>query len=172
MRRIDFLHRKRQPGVGWLLLAAGVAALLSAGFVTNGWSVLRAEAQRQRHAQEEAAARAHSEARRPVPPSPAQIRLAQVAPDLRQPWLPTLKVIESASTPPVFVLSLAITPGSGQVRLEAEAPTFVDALAYVRSLNEEGVLEGAQLRTHETAADPLTNQPIVRFGVTAQWVAR
>lgn len=172
MQRVDFRHRHRQPRSGWALLAAGVAALASTLIVTSGWSARRAEVQRLNQLREESAQQARLAASKPVPPSPAQVRLSQVAAELRQPWLPMLKVIESASEPPVFVLSMAVTPGSGQVRLEAEAPTFGDALGYVRSLSEEGVLGGVQLRSHEAAVDPLTTQPIVRFGVSAQWITR
>lgn len=171
-RRVDFLHPNRPPAIGWVLLVLGAMAMGTAVVVTREWAHRRAEVERIARLHDEREERARLEAAKPVLPTPAQVRLGQVASDLRRPWLRTLKVIESVSEPPIYVLSLGVSPGEGQVRLDAEAPTFAEAVAYVRALNDDGVLTGAQLRSHEGAVDPISNQPIVRFGVTAQWVPR
>jgi len=118
-------------------------------------------------AQEEAAERARREARRPIPLSPDQRRLQRIAPALRQPWLPTLRVIENATEPPVYLLSMAIDPAAGTVRLDAEAPSFDHALAYVQLLDEDGLLGPAQIYSHEQGNDPA--RPAVRFTVVTRW---
>lgn len=173
MRTIDFQHPQRQPVIGWVLLAMG-AGLLVASWIYRESVTRDQRSAEQVRAEQAAALQREAELRRPAPAprTPAQIALASISPTLRQPWLPVLKTIEGVSEPPIFLLSISIDPASGVVRIEGEAPTFEAAVAYVSSLGEPEVLQPAQLRSHDSAVDPNTNQPLVRFSAQAKWVTR
>ena len=168
--RIDFLHPRRLPWLGLSLLLLGGASLAAALWIDRAWGAERRALEDAERARVEAVDRARREALRPVVLTPDQRRLQHIAPVLRQPWLPTLRLIENATEPPVFLLSLSIDPADGVVLLEAEAPDFNGALAYVQSLDEDGLLGPAQIRSHEQGSDPA--RPTVRFKVATRWGMR
>jgi hypothetical protein len=168
--RIDFLHPRRLPWLGVGLLLLGGAAMATALWVDQTWAKERAVREDAERARLEAVDRARREALRPAVLTPDQLRLQRIAPVLRQPWLPTLRLIENATEAPVYLLALSVDPASGVVQLEAEAPDFSSALAYVKSLDEDGLLGPAQLRSHEQGTDP--NRPTVRFKVATRWSGR
>src|SRR5262249_46166930 len=152
------------------LLLLGGTAMAAALWVDQSWAKERVAREDVERARLEAVDRARREALRPVVLTPDQLRLQRIAPVLRQPWLPTLRLIENAAEPPVYLLALSIDPASGVVQLEAGAPDFGSALAYVKSLDEDGLVGPAQLRSHEPGADP--NRPTVRFKVATRWSGR
>lgn len=168
--RIDFLHPRRVPWLGIGLLVLGAGALALALWFDRTWAEQRAEREEAERARQEAMERTRREALRPVALTPDQRRLQHIAPVLRQPWLPSLRLIENATDAPVYLLALSIDPASGVVQLEAEAPDFKSALAYVQSLDEEGLLGPAQIRSHEDGPDPA--RPVVRFKVATRWSLR
>lgn len=168
--RIDFLHPRRVPWLGLGLLLLGGVALAAALWVDHTWAKELAAREDAERARLEAVEQARREALRPAALSPDQLRLQRIAPALRQPWLPTLLLIENATEPPVYLLALSVDPASGVVQLEGEAPDFSRVLAYVKSLDEEGLLGPAQLRSHEQGADP--TRPTVRFKVATRWSGR
>jgi hypothetical protein len=168
---IDFAHAKRTAWLGWIVLALGVAALGTALRLDQRWTTQRADQQASLQARLDAAEQQRRDALRPVPPSPDRRRLQRIAPQLRQPWLTTLRVIEGVTQPPVFLLGLSIDPASGGLRLEGEAPSFEEALAYAKSLGEGDALGRAELRSHELMNDP-SGRASVRFTVVTQWSAR
>jgi hypothetical protein len=168
---IDFLRPGRLGALAWALLAGGVAALAVAVVLQRQWAHERATLQAAADARTETLERQRREAARPVPITPDERRLQQVAPQLRQPWLPALRVIEGVTKAPVFLLALSIDPASGAVRLEGEAPSFEQALDYARALGEGDALGAAELRSHELHADP-GGRTTVRFTVVARWNAR
>lgn len=170
--RIDFRHGRRAPAAGWVLLLVGVATLAGALWVDRAWRTERAAAEAAREARQDMDRRTREDANRPVPPTADELRLHAVAPQLRQPWLPVLRTIEATTEPPVHLLSLAIDPASGQIRIEGEAPTFADALTYANALRDDSVLQPAQLRSHEAYTDPNTGRQATRFAVTSQWISR
>jgi len=168
--RIDFLHPRRVLWLGIGLLLLGAASLAAALSVDQAWAKERAAREDAERARQEAADRARRDALQPAVLTPDQRRLQHVAPVLRQPWLPTLRLIENATEPPVYLLALSVDPASGVVQLEAEAPDFSGALAYVKSLDEDGLLGPAQIRSHEQGGDP--SRPTVRFKVATRWSGR
>jgi len=168
---VDFLRPRKTPWVGWVLLMAGLAATTASMFVEGQWADERVRHEQRVRNRAEAAHRARQESLRPVPLTPDQHRLQHISPQLRQPWLPTLRVVENATEPPVFLLGLAIDPAAGVVLLNGEAPTFDDALAYARRLDERDLLGPAQLRFHEQVTDP-TGKPVVRFTLATRWKAQ
>lgn len=169
-RALDFLRPPSPPKVGWVLLAIGAAALAAALWCEQRWSFERAATER---AEQErlAAQRASQTPVKPPEPTLAQRRWQQAQPELRRPWLPALRAIESATANPVFLLSLSIEPASGQIKIDAEAPSFDHALAYVQVLDVGGVLQPATILSHEQTADAASGRSIVRFSASTRWVA-
>jgi hypothetical protein len=168
---VDFLKPQRPPILGWVLFALGAAALAVAVQADQRWAMERADREAQHRADSEAAERRQREAQRPVLPSPGQRRMQSVAPQLRQPWLPALRVIEGVTKPPVYLLALVFDPDGGTIRLDAEAGTFEQAVNYAASLQLDGVLGVGELRSHEQAIDP-QGRPVVRFTIAAPWSTR
>jgi hypothetical protein len=166
---IDFLRPPRPPRLGWVLLALGVAALATALWLEQRWTSERAVAE-QAEQQALAAQRALRAPPPPTEPTLAQRRWQQAQGELRRPWLPALRAIESATVNPVFLLSMTIEPGNGLIKLDGEAPSFDHALAYVQVLDEGGALQPATLLSHEQAVDPSGARGAVKFSVTTRWV--
>ncbi|MFZ5551245.1 MAG: hypothetical protein ACOZJX_21295 [Pseudomonadota bacterium] len=167
---IDFLGRRRAPWLGWIVLGAGAAALAASLWLGHRSATQRAERDAANHAQQEAAELARRAAQKPALPSPDQRRLQHVAPQLRQPWLPALRLIENVTEPPVFLLALSVDPAAGSLRIDGEAATFEGVLAYMQLLDEPGLLGPATLRSHEQAADPAGHN-VVRFSIVTRWAA-
>ena len=171
MTAIDFLRPEAAPRLGWVLLALGALALGSAIVFQNRVQAERVAAERlaQGRAEQE------RDARRPAPvaaTTPAMIRLRQAEADARAPWLATLRVVEAVARDPVYLRSLGIEPATGNVKLEAEAPTFAEALAFAKTLDDDGLLRPALMTSHEQIVDAQTGKSAVRFNVSARWNLR
>lgn len=169
---IDFLRPQRVHWFGWCLLALGVSALLAALWADRQWTRERSEHEARLRLREEAAQQLQRAALQPIVLTPDQRRLQRIAPQLRQPWLPVLRLVESATEAPVFLLSLAIDPAIGVVRLDGEAPGFDQALAYSQALDSEGLMGPAQIRSHELVNEPGTGRSTARFSLVTQWRTR
>ena len=170
--RLDFLTPRRTPRAGIVLLVLGVFALGASLWLDQRWSAERAASDEARRAQEESVRQAREQASRPVPPTPDELRRRAAQPLLRQPWLQVLRVLESATEPPVYLLGLSVDPATGNIRVEGEAPSFAEALDYAQTLRNDDVIRPAQLRSHEIVTDPNTGRQAVRFMVTSQWISR
>lgn len=168
---VDFLRPRRGPRVGYGLLATGLVALAAAVGLDRQWAAERADRQAAAQAREEAALQAQRAALQTAPPSAEEMRLRGVAPRLREPWLPSLRLIENATQPPVFLLGLSIDPAHGSLRIDGEAATFDQVVAYVSQLNEPGLMGPAELRSHEQVAGA-AGRSTVRFTVQTRWSAR
>lgn len=168
---VDFLREPRPSVAGSVLLAIGVVALAGALWFDKQWSSERAAAM-QAEEQVIAARTARLAPVRPAEPSLAQRRWEQARPELRRPWLPALKAVESATVNPVFLLSMNVEPATGLIKLEAEAPSFDHALAYVQVLDQNGALRPAVMVSHEQATDPASGRGFVKFTAATQWASR
>jgi hypothetical protein len=170
LKAIDFLRAPAAPRIGWWLLAAGLLSLGVARWCDQRWTS-------ERQAAEQALlerAEAHRAAQRPVaptPPSAADKRLQHAQLELRRPWMPALRAIESAAVDPVYVLAMSFEPNTGAIKLEAEAPSFEHALAFTQVLADGQALASAALASHEQVADATSARPAVRFTVLARWSA-
>jgi hypothetical protein len=168
---VDFLRAPSPPLAGRALLFAGVlaltAALVSRQDVVAERARLDAETQA-RHEQE----RRQRLALRPVEPTVAEKRARHALVEAKTPWLRTLRAIETTTEAPVFLRSLVIDPSGGVVKLEAEAPTFAEAVAFAQALAEDPMLQPALLTSHEVVADPASTDRVVRFGIAARWNRR
>lgn len=164
---IDFLHPTRPPALGWAVLGAGAASLAAALWLANAWAqadATRAQAQR---AQAEARLQQAAQSARRTPAADER-RQQFLARQLGQAWLPTLRLVENATQPPVFVLALSMDPAAASLRLDGEAPDLQGALDYASVLHEKHLLGPAELRSHETTTD-MTGRPVVRFTLLASW---
>ena len=173
-RAVDFLRPQRPPRLGWVLFTLGVISLAAALWCEQRWAAEHAAVdQAYRQAQEQAMAVERARRAPPPPREPTLIerRWLQAQPELHRPWLPALHAIESATVNPVFLLSMNIDPVKGLIRLDAEAPSFDHALAYVQVLDESGALQPAELVSHERAVAAVGAPGTVRFSVVTQWTA-
>jgi hypothetical protein len=169
---VDFAQpRARVPRVGAVLLACGVAALVAAALCQQRWATERDQA-RQNAERREEAARAQRAARPAVLlPNADEKRLQRVLAERGRPWLAALRSVESATVAPVFLLALNADTSNQALRLDAEAPSFEHALAYVQVLPDRTGLVSAHLLSHEQVNDASTGRPVVRFSVLARWSA-
>lgn len=174
LNRIDFLHPVTSPRVGWILLALGGMALGAAIWLDQHWTAERMEVQRAHQAVLAALAEQQAKAKpiRAAVPTQAERRVRQAQTELRRPWLPVLRAVESAAVAPVYLLSLNVDPLTGQVKLEAEAPSFDHALAFVQVLDLEGALQPATLQSHAETPAPQGDKPWVKFSASTQWSMR
>ncbi|MEP7296801.1 MAG: hypothetical protein ABI702_11480 [Burkholderiales bacterium] len=167
---MDFLRRPQPPRVGWVLLAIGALAMAFALWSDKRWAddhqtALQTEQDRV------AAQRAAQTPPPPKEPTFAEQRWRQAQPELQRPWFAALRAVESATTNPVFLLAMSIEPASGLIKLDAEAPTFDHAMAYVQVLDEGNTLQPAMIVSHEQAMDPSGGRGAVKFSVVTHWNA-
>lgn len=168
---VDFLRPESAPRLGWVLLALGALALVVALAFDSRTESAKVEAERLAQARAER----DRDALRPVrvvAPSPGMIRLRQAEADARAPWLATLRAIESVAQDPVYLRSLVIEPTTGAVKLDAEAPSFEDALSFAKALDDESALRPALMSSHEQIVDAQTGKSAVRFTVSGRWNSR
>ena len=170
-RSIDLSREPAPPFLGWILLSVGLAAAFVAFAYRQHQAGALAEAERQTQARLDRQ-REHSKPVRAAAPSPAEIRLLAATAESRAPWLATLRTIEATARDPVYLRAVTFEPDSGLLRLEAEASSFADALAYAKELDESESLHPAWLRSHEEVVDPARARPAVRFAVVARWNRR
>lgn len=169
--RVDFLHPRRQARLGQALLVLGSLALIGALAFDRMRAAQRAEAEIEAQAQAAQAHRRAVEARKPAVETRAQRHWRQIAPPLRQPWLPALRQVEAVTEAPIYLLALSFEPSTGRLRLDVEAPSFEQALTYAQDLGESGVLGPAELHSHEQVTDP-NGRSVVRFTLSTPWRTR
>jgi len=135
----------------WLLVACGVGASMFAA-----WRVWESTVEL---AATEDALRAALAGARAVPAadaawqrlSPSQRNAwNQVARQLNTPWSALLDALERATPNEVAIVSIEPDGAQGSVRLQAEAKTLDELLAYVSALKNTQPFESAALVKHET----------------------
>lgn len=112
---------------------------------------------------------------RPVPvaaPTQTDIRTRSALAQSDAPLLGTLRAIERTSQDPVYLRSLNLDPAAHTVKLEAEAPTFADALAYVQTLDAEPLLHPAMLTSHNDVPEQISVKTHLTFTVMTRWNRR
>jgi len=169
---IDFLHPRRVPALGWLLLAIGSLAFLLAAWQFNQRAARRAAHVAVVQAQAQALEHKRRAAMRPAQPTVEERRLLRARDELSRPWIPTFVAIEEATGESVYLLGLSIDPASGRVQIDGHAPSFDHALAYTQMLDADGSLAPARLTSHELVNDPLLGGPVTKFSVITQWSRR
>jgi hypothetical protein len=170
---IDFIGQARSPRLGWLILGLGLGLAGLAGQRWLAWHQTQAQLT-QAHEQ---ALRDQAEHERqrlaslppPVPPYTDDLRWQRAAHELNLPWMDTLRAIEHATRPPVYLTGFKSDPASGRLQLEAEAPDLDAALGYVSALQAERQLRNTQLQTHDSLPDPQGRSQL-RFALQTQWV--
>ena len=177
-RRIDFSRPPGLPRAGWCLLLVGSLLLAGTWGLRLHWQE-RAEVAQRRLDQvgQEAARRQAEDLARKVPTPAAARRLAQLRHQQAWPWQAAFQVVDDAVAEPVYLLGLSLQPGAedssaGALKLEAQAPTWNDALAFVERLRQAQAslapraLGEPQLNSQQQALDAGTNAPVMRFVVT------
>ncbi len=176
-RRIDFSKQPGPPRLGWCCLLLGAALLVGAWALKQHWSGQAAALQRQltqteRDTQRQQAA---ERARAALPPAEAR-RWAQWQTQRALPWQEALQAVDAATAGPVYLLGLTWQGGSdgnpGQLKLEAQAPGWSEALVFVDKLQRSldltatPLFGAAQLSSQQQAQDASTNEAVQRFVVT------
>jgi hypothetical protein len=106
----------------------------------------------------------------PPPGYDTDKRWLSAATELNLPWLDTLRALDQATKPPVYLLGVKSDAKTGKLVLEAEAPDLDAALTYVETLQAESALRDAHLMAHDTAPDP-SGRPFTKVSIQTQWVA-
>jgi hypothetical protein len=176
-RRIDFSKQPGPPLLGWCCLLLGAALLASAWGLKQHWSDQAAALQRQLTQTERDTQRrqAAARARAALPPAEAR-RWAQWQTQRALPWQEALQAVDAAAAHPVYLLGLTWQGGSdgnpGQLKLEAQAPGWNEALVFVDKLQRSldlaasPLFGAAQLSSQQQAQDASTSETVQRFVVT------
>lgn len=159
--------------LGWLVL---LLALLAAGMAADQIWQTHQQALTLTQAQE-ATAQHQAELERQrlaalppaTPPYVDDKRWQRAASELTLPWLNTLRALEQATKPPVFLVGFKSDPVNGRLQLDAEAPDLDAALAYTASLQADARLTHTLLSAHDLAGDP-QGHGLVKFSLRTQWV--
>jgi len=163
---IDFVRRERAiapAGAVVLLIAVVSTAILGLHYRER---LQQADALEARIAAQAGPAR--SERRAPVEVRAGEAEGARrVMGQLALPWSPLFAALEASLDERVALLGVVPDPRGGQLRINAEAKTLQDALAFVERIGRLDILRDAHLADHEIRTqDP---QKPVRFTVSARW---
>lgn len=171
--QVDFIDTTKAPMLGWLVL---LLALVTGGVMTHQIWLTHQQELALTQAQEATAHRqAELERQRlaalppATPPYVDDRRWQRAAFELTLPWLSTLRALEQATKPPVFLVGFKSDPANGRLQLDAEAPDLDAALAYTASLQADTRLTHTQLSAHDQAGDP-QGHGLVKFSLQTQWV--
>jgi hypothetical protein len=172
---IDFIGSTPLPRLGWALLLAG---LTLSGIAVGQGLRYRQQQVAWSHAQDAGVKQLAESERQRLAALPPILplyeddkRWQRAAAELALPWIDTLRAIEQATKPPVYLLGFKPDPISGRLQLDAEAPDLGGALAYVHALQTESQFSGTQLLSHEQTTDPLGRTQL-RISLQTQWVGQ
>jgi Tfp pilus assembly protein PilN len=167
--QLDFEHApdRWQALVRWVIgtgpwhhrIAAGLALLCALGLLgLCAWRAVAAShtaqvaalarSTQQTVRQAAALAAAHHSAKAPTPAEAAGWN--QVLRALNTPWSALFDALERHTPAGVALLSVQPDPREGRVRLQAEARTLDDAIAYAAALRQDAGFEAVTLLRHET----------------------
>lgn len=168
LQGIDFARPERRFVGGWALLAVGVVALL----VVAGWERrLNAELrafEADRVARQKAALQTKHQISSVVPIN--QTWAPAVQAELSHPWAKALEGVEESAAPPLYLLNLSADAAKRSITLEAEAPSYGQAIAFLETLRQQAGIQSVVLLSHEERSEPA--QPrVLRFSAVAAWTA-
>lgn len=89
---------------------------------------------------------------------------------LNLPWDVLFTQLEAAKSDGVALLGIEPNAKSNAIKVEGEAKDYAAMIKYVRSLSEQGVLQGVYLTEHKMD-DQNPDKP-VRFTLEASWTAK
>jgi heme exporter protein D len=172
---LDFMAPRQRPGaMGWLMLGAGVLAVLGVLVEHLDLRERLADAQQRLARQQRAAHRAPG----PLPaksqmklPDAELRRAAQLAQELQRPWLGMLADIESAADDDVALLAIE-SPSNrdgSSLRLTGEGRSLEAVFAYSRRLLARPSVDSARIESYEFKKGG-TAETVV-FKLTARWKA-
>jgi hypothetical protein len=172
---LDFMAQRKPPGtMGWLMLGAGVLAVL--GVLVEHFDLREtlADAQQRLVRQQRALHRAPSPlpAKSHLKVSDAELRrAAQLAQELQRPWLSMLADIESAAGDDIVLLAIESSSNrdGSSLRLTGEGRSLEAVFAYSQRLLARPDLDSARIEGYEFKKGG-TAETVV-FKLTARWKA-
>ncbi|MCR5881416.1 hypothetical protein LRS03_00465 [Rhizobacter sp. J219] len=170
LRVVDFAEpRDRVPRLGVVFMAAGLMSLLAVAWCQERWAADRERALQEVERRAEAL-RVQRQAKPVVTTATVdEKRMQRVVAERSRPWMAALRAVESATRDPVFLLAMNADVSNHNLRLDAEAPSFEHALAYVQVLPDGVGIASAHLLSHESVTDATSGRQVVRFSVSARW---
>lgn len=170
---LNFVRRRRVGSpLGFLLLAAGcaVSGAVALEYLDANEEAQRAEARLARlarQARQEAPARQRAAAS--LAPADELAAARQIAARLRLPWDAVLRELESLGDASVALLSVDGDGKGRTLRIEGEAKTLAEAVAYVERLRQSPWFGAAHLSAHEEMQDG--DVKLIHFSLEAAWNA-
>lgn len=170
---LDFSGRRPRPGgVGWVLLALGVAA---AGLEAVDWRAGEADltereaiVERLRHQLRRAGPAPVATARAV---SEQELRPAlRLAGQLEADWGALLHDLAAAEDDRLALLSLEVDAARGSLRLSGEAKSLPAVFEYLSRLEATPSVAAVQLTSYET--ETVGAVELIRFHATATWAGR
>ncbi|HEX5127420.1 MAG TPA: hypothetical protein VFW00_11820 [Rhodocyclaceae bacterium] len=171
---LDFISRRKRPSMlGWLILLAGILASMAVLMEYFDLQDAQTDAERRLAREERVVNRklGHelAKTREKVPDNELR-RAAQIAQELRRPWLDTLAQIETASNKDVALLTFEPDPNKGALRLGGEARSLDAVFAYAKRLSAQPSLADAQVDGYEFKKSGVVD--VVVFKLTVHWKAQ
>lgn len=169
---LDFVRPHRPAsGWGWVLLVAGVlvcGAALQWRYMTMEPQLQAVQQQLQVLQREQTGGPATARL------SDKQLqadwaRAAKVTQELAAPWPGLLALLEGAAEQPVALLSLELDGSRHDMVLTGEARNYAALLDYFRYLQQQKMLSGVALQTHQVNRQD-RDKPM-RFRISAHWEA-
>jgi Tfp pilus assembly protein PilN len=166
---LDFSPARRNRPVGWVLLAAGLAAALMAAVQFQSAQAARMALASELSSANGRLAGARGETVRSGPPLDPRVSKAanQIAKELQMPWAEMLAALEAVPTPEVALLGVEPSAQRHVVRITAEAKNSAAMLDYLQALQGGQQFSDVWLTSHlvqvQTPGTP------VRFVVQLKW---
>lgn len=167
---LDFAGGARRPSLlGWLVLAAGLAAALG---VLHEYDVLEGRVAEEEHRVQRlkrALDRAATRDPALAPPSEGELRPAlRAAQGLLRDWPGLLAHLElAADDPAIAVLALDLDGSPGSLKLAGEAGSLAGVFEFVRRMGQGGGLRDVRLTHYDFHA--VAGVQSVGFTLTARW---
>lgn len=165
MRALDLdLVRRRPAWPAWLMLAAGLALTLEAGF-----SYLNLRDEVSRLQRRRAAPQLTTVPNEPISEqTQRELDAARhILRDLALPWEELFGAIEAATDNSTALLAIEPDAGRSVVRIGGEARNYLSVLNFMARLEKAQVLGGVHLLSHQIR-DDIAARP-VQFTLSASW---
>lgn len=171
---IDFAGGARRPGwVGWLMLVCGITAALAVVFENDVLEARLADEQHRVTRIKYSVDRDGEGRKATYAPVTIQESRAAVAASRAQSrdWAALFSALEEAAADPgLAMLSVDQEAVKGELRLAGEARNLPDVFAFVRRLEESGVVRNARLASYEFHVNGSVQ--VVGFTLSAHWEAK
>jgi len=171
--KLDWLSRPQRSGIGWVLLALGVAGAVLSAERHHSWSIaagqLEAASVELRQTTRRSAARVREPAR-DQSVLQQEVRAANlVVEQLNIPWPELFRDLEVATDPTVSLMAIQPDTAARSVRLEGEARDYGSVLAFVGRLEDTRAFSIVHVASHQVRVEAPARP--VGFALLAGWRA-